>query len=103
MAIQIILSVPDQHVTRILEAFTGLAGKSLELSAHGDDFHGNWDYEFAPKDIGESDKEFVVRAIKENIKAVVKLYDYAEDRSRYNSEISAITQPSQDVPEDIIE
>ncbi len=35
MPLQISLSIPNKHVKRILEAFTGLAEKRLELSTHG--------------------------------------------------------------------
>ena len=103
MAVEIKLSVQDQYINRVLEALTELAGKPLKVAVNGSGFHGKHSFEFAPKDDAETNKEFAVRVIRENIKAMVKLYEYTIDKARFDSEVSAVTQPSQDVPDNLIE
>jgi hypothetical protein len=103
MAIQIILSVPDQHTTRVLETFTGLAEKPLKVAVNDGEFHGNWPFEYTSKDVGETDKEFATRVIQETIKALVKLYEFTEDKQRFDAQIDAVLRPSQNVPENILE
>lgn len=102
MAVEITISIPDQYVSRVLEALLGLSGKTIELMVHGDDFHGDWRYSYSPKLPNETNKQFAERVVRENIKALVKLFDYAEDIERYNAEVALITSPVQDVPDDII-
>ena len=102
MATEIPLSIPDQYVNRVLTALTELSDKNIELMATGEDFDGHWSYSYAPKQTGETNKDFAARVIKENIRALVRLYDYAKDRERHNAEVAAISQPVQNVPDDII-
>lgn len=103
MAVEITISIPDKYVNRVLTVFTELSGKNIELMLHSDDLDGNWNYSLIPKDIGETNKQFATRVIKETVRALVKLYDYAKDRERYRIEIGTIQQPSQDVPDEIVE
>ncbi len=103
MATEIILSIPDQYVDCVLNAFTGLANKQINLMTMSDNFNGNWSYSYEPKQSGENNKDFAIRVIKENIRAIVRLYDYIEDKKRYVTEVEAISPASQDIPDEIIE
>jgi len=102
MAVKITISIPDQHVTRVLNAITTLAGKNIELMVHGRDFDGSWSYSHEPQQSGETAKDFAARAIKANILAMVRLVDYTEDRERYNAAVAGIAPPEQDVPDEVI-
>jgi len=103
MSVEITITIPTQHTQRVLNALTELSGKNIKLMIHGENFDGNWSYSYSPKDVGETNKQFAVRATKENIKAMVRLYDYVEDRERYSAEVAAINPPAQDVPDEIVE
>ena len=98
--------IPDAHTTRVLAAFTKTAGARIELMAHkhteNNDFNANWSYSYDEQQLGETDKQFAVRVILEQIKALVKLVDYAEDQDRYRTAVSAITPATQDVPDNIV-
>lgn len=102
MATEITIPIPDQHVSRVLDAISGLADMNIELMVHGSGFHGDWQYSYEPKQPGETSKQFAERAIKEGIRALVRLWDYAEDRERYRAEVATITPATQDVPDEII-
>jgi len=103
MAIEITITIPDQHAQCVLKALTKLSGKKIELAVYSEDFDGRWSYSYLPKNTGETNKQFVTRAIKENIKALVRLFDYIEDCKRYKTEIAAINSPVQDVPDEMVE
>lgn len=103
MAIEIKITIPDQHIQRVLEALTELSGKNIELMVHSENFDGCWSYSYSLKDANETNKQFAIRAIKENIRAMVRLVDYAEDYERYRTEITTISSPVQDVPDEIVE
>lgn len=102
MAVEIKITIQEQHINRVLEALTGLAGKTLDLMVADGTFHGDWSYEYAPKSDDETNKEFAARVIRENIKAMLKLHSMAIDRERYSEAIKAISQPMQSVPDNII-
>ena len=104
--VNITLTIPDAHVTRVSEAFTKLSGANIHLDADkdfgGTMFTGRWDFMIDPQEGAETTKEFAIRFITDLIKATVKLVDYAEDRERYNTEVAAITKPDEDVPDGIV-
>ena len=106
MAVDLTITIPDAHTVRVLDAFTKAAGARIELMAHKstptNDFNANWSYSYDEQQPGETDKQFAVRVILEQIKALVKLVDYAEDQDRYRTEVSAITPATQDVPDDLV-
>jgi len=97
------ITIPDAHVARVLKAFEALAGIQLELEAHDMEYSGHWSYKYQPKQTGENNKDFVTRAIKQNIRALVRMYDYSQDQERYGSAVAQIPMAEQDVPDDIIE
>ena len=97
------LNIPDAYVSRAVDAFNGLAGKRIEMMAHGEDFNGNWSFQIAPKDPGENLKDFGTRFFRELGLAAIRMWDYAEDQDRYRGEVALITPASQDVPDDAIE
>ena len=96
------LTVPEAYTTRVLEALEWAAGKQLNIDIHGENTHGNWSYSYPVRQVGENARDFAARAIRQNILAMVRMADHAQDSERYRAEVSAITPPSQDVPDDII-
>ena len=103
MSIDITLTVPTAHASRVLNDLKTLSGKNIDLMVHGEDFDGNWSFVIAAQETGETDKQFAGRAIRETVKALVRLVDYAEDHKRYSTEVAAIAPPVQDVPDEILE
>ena len=99
------LTIPEAAVPKVVDAFTKLSGARMSLDAdkmvNDTMFNGRWDFTVSEQG-AETTKQFAIRFILELIKATVKLVDYAEDRDRYSAEVSAIPQPSQDVPDNII-
>ena len=100
------ITIPDAHVTQVKNAFAKSAGARIDMNAHKStetqEFNANWNFTIEPQGEGETVKEFAVRFILEQIKAVVKMVDYAEDQDIYRTEVSAITKASQDVPDDVV-
>ena len=100
--IDITITIPDAHVARVSEAITNLADKQLKVEVNADGFHNRWEYSYEPKQPAESSLQFAQRVVRENIKAIVRLYEYTKDWNRFEAESSAVVQPSQNVPEDVI-
>ena len=100
------ITIPDAHVTQVKNAFDKAAGARIDMHEHKStetqNFNANWNFVVTEQGETETVKEFAVRFILEQIKAVVKMVDFAEDQARYRTEVSAITPASQDVAEDII-
>ena len=100
------ITIPDAHVTQVKNAFDKASGARIDINAHksteSTEFNANWNFTIDPQQSGETVKEFAVRFILEQIKAVVKMVDYAEDQARYRTEVSAITPATQYVSDDII-
>jgi len=100
------ITIPDAHTARVLDAFTKAAGARIDMSAHKStetkEFNANWNYSYAEQGDTETAKQFAVRVIIEQIKALVRMVDYAEDQDRYRTAVSAITPATQDVPDNII-
>ena len=98
--------IPDAHTTRVLDAFTKAADARIDMSAHKStetkEFNANWNYSYAEQGDTETAKQFAVRVIIEQIKALVRMVDYAEDQDRYRTAVAAIPPAVQDVPEDIV-
>lgn len=107
VALEII--VPDAWVTKVLDAFNIITytHMTVEASNHGpnpeDEFDGRWDFHISPKNGGENNKQFGERVLRELGKAIVNMVDYAEDRTRYNIEIAAISPPESDVSDDVLQ
>lgn len=98
------ITVLDEHIEKIVEAFTYIAGNTVTINmdrGHGVDCP--WSFVIQPKSREENLKQFGERFLRELGKAVIKMYDYSEDYERYRTDISNITLPSQDIPEDILE
>ena len=102
MATEITLSIPDEHVSTILDTFNKLASANIELLADKHDYSGRWNFSYSPKGSEETARDFAKRVILEHVKAMVRLVDYAEDQDRYSDAVAEIPRPEQDVPDDII-
>lgn len=98
------ITILDEHIEKIVEAFTYIAGNTVMINMVGG--HGidcPWSFVIQPKSGEENLKQFGERFLRELGKAAVRMYDYSEDYGRYKTDISNITLPSQDIPEDILE
>jgi len=100
------LTIPEAAVPKVVDAFTKAAGARIDMSAHKStetkEFNANWNYSYAEQGDTETAKQFAVRVITEQIKALVRMVDYAEDQDRYRTAVSAIPKAEQDVPDNII-
>ena len=97
------ITIPEVHITRVLAALNALAGKPLSIEANDPDWwRGIWQYSFAPKAIAETNRDFAARAIKENIKALVRMVEYAQDVEKYKTVVATVPSPAQTVPDNII-
>ena len=102
----ITLRIPEEHLAMAGATMHGLADARIDINAHksteGEEFNGNWNFSYLPRQDGEGQKQFAQRFVKTIFKAFVKLYDYAEDQDRYRSDVSVIEPASEDVPDDVI-
>lgn len=97
------ITIPEEHQQRVIDAFTLASGKGLQLSVCHDVVDGRWNFVIDPKQPDETMKEFGERFLKGLGIAVIRLVDLCEDTQRYRTEIADIDQPSQDVPDDVLE
>ena len=102
------ITIPDAMTARTLAAFTKIANTHMTIEARGSnpdpskDFNARWDFRIAPKDTGETNKQFGQRVLRELGKAVIKMVDKAEDDIRYRTQVAAVVPPASDVPEGVL-
>lgn len=96
------ITIPEIHTARVLAAINTLAGKYLMFETDSPDWRGRISYSYSAKGAGETNRDFATRAIRETIKAMVRMVDLAEDEERYRAAIATVPPPVQDVPDDII-
>ena len=94
------LTIPDQYITRVLNAFETLADKDIIVVVESEKAQFSYNYE--SKQQGETNRDFADRAIKECIRSIVRVADYIIDKERYDAEVTNISPAGQDVPDDII-
>jgi len=105
-AVQITLTVPDSHSVEVLEAFQRLAGKEIRLvvaETPTKTIEIDWKYTYSPKGPNETPKDFIVRAIKENIRAMVRLAKKSKEEERVRNATTVIPIADVNVPDNIIE
>ena len=100
--------VKEAVQSKVIAAFTTLAGCHMELSArgHGDpenEFDGRWDFTIPEKQEGENLVQFSERFVRSLGIAAVKMVDKAEDTTRYRDAVAAIAPPESDVEDNILE
>lgn len=99
------LTIPDAHVTRVMEIFNAVADGATNNrieSAFGESIR----FVIQPRDVsgGEGQKAFGERVIKQVMKKFLDSYDVAEDREdRYLPAINAVDLPNSDLSEDILQ
>ena len=95
--------VPDAWTTKVLDAFNTIADKQMTLFAkvNGAGF-GHWNFVISVKDVGETNKQFGERVLRELGIAVINLVDKTEDNDRYDAEVAAISPAISDVPDDVL-
>jgi len=106
MAVEITISIPDDYVTLILDAFQGLPDKYVEFiirDISDETFNGSHKHEYRPKDGGETIKQFSERVIKETIHSLIKMYYNANDRQQYIDTINSIIPVITEIPDEILE
>lgn len=86
--------IPEVSVTKVLNTFKKITGTKLIIISHDDDFEKHWNFIIPPKDVSETDKDFVKRIFKEMGNAILNMVSYAEDELRYKAEIATIVPPT---------
>jgi len=100
--VQLTLTIPDQHVTRVLEAFVGLDDASIKIVVQGTEYEAKWRYTYLPQQPGETTKQFAIRVIRAHIVAMIRVHALKDDIRRYDEAVTAIPIPEQNIPDDII-
>lgn len=93
------ITIPDAWRTTTLAAFTAVVGASMTLqSSNG--LNTQWTFTI-PAQGGLTDRQFCEKVFRELGEAVVNMVDIDADRTRYNTELAALTPPASDVPDNI--
>ena len=101
------VTVPDAWITKTLGAFNTIADTHMTIEARGhapdpqDEFNGRFDFRII-RDLGDNDKQWAERVLRELGKAVVKMVDLAEDNVRYREEISSVLPPTENVDDGVL-
>lgn len=96
------ITIPEEYQTRVINAFTLMAGARLELMADKSDIRAHYSFVIEPQGEGENLLAFGTRFVRELGKAVVDMVDLSQDEQRYRDAINAVPTPSSDVPNDIL-
>ena len=93
------ITIPDAWTAITLAAFTAITGGTMTLqSSNG--LNTQWSFTI-PAQGGLTNKQFYEKVFRELGEAVVNMVDIDTDRTRYNTELAALTPPASDVPSDI--
>lgn len=95
--INITITIPDAWITRVQDALTGQVNENISIEFGNS--HIRYTYEEKGTDTWI---QFAERVFKEHLKNQIKVYELSIDSIRYTDEIRAITQPIEDVPDDIL-
>jgi hypothetical protein len=97
--IELQATLNGEYMTRIFDGFNGCAGINIVMQPEGG---SDWTWMYAPKQGGETDKDYAERIVREMIRAIVRCSEYSEDVVRHSEDVNDITPPSQDVPDEIV-
>lgn len=101
MAVTLSVTIPTESQTRVLNAVTAYADKTIQMQIRVIDVDKwEWTYPEQGSDTAQVWGEKVLRAFFKNL---VKCYEYNLDKDRYDADVAAIVLPNESVPEDIIE
>lgn len=105
-ALDITITIPDEHTGTVLEAFQDLSGKMMSLEVQSDSrdpnaLDGRWGFEINEKDPVESNLQFGKRFLAELIRATVRLHKSAEAFNDYRIAVSQIQIAEPNVPNEI--
>lgn len=98
--IQLTITAKSDYVDMIMTAFNNGAGKVNEHRVEGHKRPFPWTY--TPKGV-DTNKQFAQRILAEFIRAFVREAKENIDADRYTAEIQALTPPTQNVPDEIVE
>ena len=93
--------IPSVLASRALEYLNKAAGKNIEINIM--DLMARWEFLYQEKQTGETNKQYAERVIRELVKGLMRAIDLSEDSERYNTEVSTLILPNQDVPDNIVE
>lgn len=96
--VNVTITVPDAWVNRVLTALNGQANKDIGLDF--ENAHKNYTYE--AKTGEENNIQFAKRVFTEHLKQQIKIYELSLSYDEYRTAINNITDPFEDVPEDIL-
>ena len=107
-AVQLTLTVPSEHVSRILAAFNATTDTDIVITAQGNndtpngDFSGSHHVRIEEKSPGENNTQFAKRFIRHIVLTMIRLYEQSLDQTRHDDEVLALDPVTVDVPDDII-
>lgn len=93
------VTVPDAQVQRVMDAINGRADIDIKLTTDGSP---GFTFSYEAKQGGESNLQYGERFVKELIRGLVREYELNVDTLRYETDINAVSQPTQNVPDGIV-
>jgi hypothetical protein len=97
--VNLTITIPDEHVSRVEDAFNGLAGEDITLDSIS--LNSRKEFNISPKEGGETDKQFAERFIRQSMWRFVKLWEQHEHDDDYEADVSAIIHVQDSVPEGV--
>ena len=96
--IDITITIPDAWVTRVQESLTGNAEKNINIDC--ENAHINYSYDPKGSDnwLVYAEKVFIKHLVSQ-----VRLYELSKANEDYRNAINAIEQPTENVPDDLLE
>ena len=93
--------IPSVLASRALEYLNKAADKNIEINIM--DLMARWEFSYQEKQTEETNKQYAERVIRELVRGLMRAIDLSEDSERYNTEVSTLILPNQDVPDNIVE
>jgi len=101
MPVEITITVPDNYVTKVLDALNGLADKDITIQSK-DEMLGVWSYKYEPKGDTEDNRAFAKRVFTSTLLAFVRMFHHSEDRKRFNTDVKNIAPINHELPDEAV-
>ena len=102
MPVEITVTIPDEHIQRAKAALDFIDSKTIDISI-GDNLTGiNYGFAQTIEKGGLNNGAYAKKVIMDLLRTLVRAYEFGTDRERYQTDVSNVTLPSQNVPDEII-
>lgn len=98
--VDVITRVPEAHVITVLNAYNEMSGKHINMVSP--ESNTRIAYSFDGQRQGESQKQFIERAVRAGVLALIRLEAAGADRQKTKEDMAALPVHNTVIPDDVV-